>query len=637
MSTSNTKTIPAGDVPTRDQISLEDTWDLSGIYAEESGWESDAEQMPALIEKVTSHRGALGESSARLRQALDDLMTLRQTLERLRVYAVLRRDENVADSQSLARYERSVALAIAASEALSFFEPELLSLAPEQFDVLRADAVLEPYQHTLDDLARRRPHVRSTEIEQILAQGADVARAPSDAFTALDNADLRFGRVRDDAGNEIELTKARHGLLLRSQDRETRRRASEAFSKAYLDHRHTLAALHGASVRGDVFQARVRQHPSAREAALFGDNVPTAVYDTLVATVRAAQPFLTRYLELRSQILGVDQLAAYDLVVPLSPEQEQRHDYREGVNLVLGGLDLLGQDYVDDLRAGFANRWVDVHETQGKRSGAYSSGAYAAPPVILMNWNGTMNDVFTLAHEAGHAMHSFYADANLPFHEAGYPIFLAEIASTVNEVLLTWSLLEQTPADDALGRFAILDRFAETYFGTVVRQTMFAEYEQRVHALAESGKPLTLDVLNEIYGELYETYLPGVTVDDAVRVNWARIPHFYRAFYVYQYATGLSAAIAIARAIRDEGEPAREHYRRLLAAGGSDYPLELLARAGVDLTSPEPIEAGIAEFESVVSEMEQIVTSGALNRSNGASVATNGQKDSGGTSATRTA
>jgi oligoendopeptidase F len=231
-----------------------------------------------------------------------------------------------------------------------------------------------------------------------------------------------------------------------------------------------------------------------------------------------------------------------------------------------------------------------------------------------MNWNGTMNDVFTLAHEAGHAMHSFYADANLPFHLAGYPIFLAEIASTVNEVLLTWSLLEQTPDDDAVTRFAILDRFAETYFGTVVRQTMFAEYEQRVHALAEAGQPLTLDVLSDVYGELYETYLPGVQVDEAVRINWGRVPHFYRAFYVYQYATGMSAAIALARAIRDEGEPARQRYLRLLASGGSDYPLALLEQAGVDLTSAEAIEAGLAEFESIVSEMEAIVGSGALER-----------------------
>ncbi len=634
MSTGSTVAVKNGEVPTRDQIALEDTWDLSGIYADEGGWESDAERMPELIATVTSHRGALGESAQRLRQALDDLMALRQTLERLRVYAHLRRDENVADSQSLARYERSVAMAIAAAEGLAFIEPELLSLPPERFDVLRADSVLELYTHMLEDLARRRPHVRSAEIEQILAQSADIARAPSDAFTALDNADLTFGRVRDETGKEIELTKARHALLLRSKDRQTRRRASETFSKAYLAHQHTLAALHGASVRGDVFQARVRQHPSAREAALFGDNVPTAVYDTLISSVRAAQPVLARYLNLRSQLLEVDELAAYDLLVPLSPEQEQYHDYRDGVELVLSGLNLLGEEYVSDLRAGFANRWVDVHETKGKRSGAYSSGAYAAPPVILMNWNGTMNDVFTLAHEAGHAMHSFYADANLPFHEAGYPIFLAEIASTVNEVLLTWSLLAQTPEDDALGRFAILDRFAETYFGTVVRQTMFAEYEQRVHALAESGQPLTLDVLNDIYGELYETYLPGVAVDAGVRVNWARIPHFYRAFYVYQYATGLSAAIAIARAIRDEGEPARERYRQLLASGGSDYPLELLARAGVDLTSPKPIEAGLAEFEGIVTEMERIVASGALAASNATlNTGSNGHSEHGGTTA----
>src|SRR4051812_25353207 len=603
---------PRSEILTREQVAIEDTWDLSGIYGDEAGWEADIARMPALIAAAASHQDQLGASPDEIRQALDEIMSLRRTLERIRIYANLRRDEDTANSDAQARYERSIATAIEASQALAYVEPELLSLGSERFDELRSAPQLETYRHLLDDLARRRAHVRSVEVEQVLAQGADVARAPSDAFTALDNADLTFGRVRDETGKEIELTKARHALLLHSKDRETRRRASETFTKAYLDHRHTLAALHGASVRGDVFQARVRNYPSAREEALFGDNVPTAVYDTLIASIRAAQPVLARYLELRRQVLGLDELAAYDLLVPLSPEPEQRHDYRDGVELVLGGLGLLGEDYVDDLRTGFGRRWVDVHETKGKRSGAYSSGAYAAPPVILMNWNGTMNDVFTLAHEAGHAMHSLYADANLPFHEAGYPIFLAEIASTVNEVLLTWSLLEQTAQDDVVGRFAILDRFAETYFGTVVRQTMFAEYEQQVHARAESGKPLTVDVMDEIYGELYETYLPGVTVDEGVRVNWGRIPHFYRAFYVYQYATGLSAAIAIARAIRDEGEPARERYRRLLASGGRDYPLLLLAEAGVDLTSPQPIEAGLAEFEAIVSEMEQIVASGAL-------------------------
>jgi oligoendopeptidase F len=610
MSVQTLTELPPSEVPTRDQIAIEDTWDLSTLYDQESDWDADAERLSSLLAEAVRHRGALGESAARLRQALDDVMEYRRALERVRVYAVLRRDENTSDSQALARYERSVALAIEAAEALAFVEPELLALPPQRFDDLAADSDLQPYRHLLDDLARRRPHVRSLEVEQVLAQGADVARAPSDAFTALDNADLRFGRVRDETGHEIELTKARHALLQRAKDRSTRQRSYEAFTRSYLDHQHTLAALHGASVRGDIFQAKVRGYSSAREAALFDDNVPIAVYDTLIAAVHNARPVLERYLEQRRRILGLDQLAAYDLVVPLSPEPERRYAYREGAKLVLDSLGLLGERYVADLRRGFEQRWVDVHETRGKRSGAYSWGAYAAPPVILMNWNGTTNDVFTLAHEAGHAMHSYYSDANLPFHEAGYPIFLAEIASTVNEVLLTWSLLDATPADDLLGRFAILDRFAETYFGTVVRQTMFAEYEHRVHALAESGRPLTLDVLNEIYTELSETYLPGVAVDDGMRINWARIPHFYRAFYVYQYATGLSAAIALARSIRDEGEPARQRYLELLASGGSDYPLTLLARAGVDLTSPEPIEAGLAEFASVVDEMERIVATG---------------------------
>ena len=630
MSTAPVIDIPSGAVPTRDQIAVEDTWDLSGLYGDETAWADDAARISTLIATAASHRGALGSSAAALRQALDDIMHLRQTLERIRVYAMLRRDENTADSESLARYERAMTMAIEAAEALAFVEPELLSLDPATFDALCHDDQLEPYKHMLDDLARRRPHVRSLEVEEVLAQGTDVARAPSDAFTALDNADLQFGLVRDESGREIELTKARQAILLRSKDRATRQRAYETFSKAYLDHRHTLAALHGASVRGDVFQARVRHYETAREAALFDDNVPSAVYDTLITSVRDAQPILTRAMDLRRKILGVDTLAAYDLFVPLAPAQEPRHTYREGVDLVLAGLELLGDRYVNDLRSGFEGRWVDVHETKGKRSGAYSWGAYAAPPVILMNWNGTMNDVFTLAHEAGHAMHSFYADANLPFHQAGYPIFLAEIASTVNEVLLTWSLLATTASDDALGRFAILDRFAEAYYGTVVRQTMFAEYEQRVHAMAEAGEPLTLDALIAVYSDLYEVYLPTVTVDDAVRINWARVPHFYRAFYVYQYATGLSAAIAIARAIRDEGAPARERYLALLASGGSDYPLTLLAKAGVDLTSPGPIVAGLAEFEDVVSEMERIFASGAFAQGEGGRTGSNGQGESNG-------
>ena len=605
-------TIEQPDVLTRDQLAPEDTWDLSPIYPRDPAWEADANHLQHHVAAAASYRGKLGDSPSELAAAIAAAMTVRQVVERLRVYANLRRDEDTADATATARYERSVSLAVAAGEALAFLEPELLALPAERFDQLAGDPALAPYAHVLDDLRRRRPHVRSIEVEEVLVQGSDVARAASDAFSALDNADLDYGRVRDETGAEVTLTKARHSLLLRSKNRDVRRSAHDAFSAAYLAHRYTLAALHGASVRKDAFQAKVRRYPSARQAALFDNNIPESVYDSLIAAVREARPVLERYLALRRRALGVDPLALYDLYVPLSPEPEQRYEYRDAVNIVLGGVGLLGERYVGDLRAGFDNRWVDVYETRNKRSGAYSSGAYGAPPVILMNWNGTISDLFTLAHEAGHAMHSLYADAAQPFHDAGYTIFLAEIASTVNEVLLTWHLLDQTPADDAPGRLALLNRFADTFFGTVARQTMFAEFEHRTHAQVEAGEPLTMESLGALYGDLHEVYYPGVQVDDAVRTQWGRIPHFYRAFYVYQYATGMSAAVTLADKLRDEGAAAQERYLTMLAAGGSDYSLNILNRAGVDLTSPDPVRAGLAEFERVVAEMERLVENGVL-------------------------
>jgi oligoendopeptidase F len=464
----------------------------------------------------------------------------------------------------------------------------------------------------LEDLDRQRAHVRSAEVEEVLAQMSDVTRAPSDAFSALDNADISFGTVHDDDGNEITLTKARHSLLMESRNRDVRKEAHLAYTKSYQDHAYTLASLHGSSVRGDVTSARIRGYESARQAALFGDNVPEAVYDGLIEAIRDGSPIIERYLELRRRALGLDVLERYDLRVALSPEPTRHYDYREGAEIVLGGVAALGDRYVSDLRDGFASRWVDVHETKGKRSGAYSWGTYGAPPVILMNWNGTLSDVFTLAHEAGHAMHTYYANEAQPIHLASYPIFLAEIASTVNEVLLTWHLLGREEAQDPVGRFSLLNRFADTFSSTVVTQTMFAEFEARTHAAVEAGYPLTLEFLNENFGELQATYTPGVAIDESVSIGWGRIPHFYRAFYVFQYATGLCAAINIARAVRDEGEPARVRYLEMLAAGGSDYPLELLKRAGVDLTSPDTIRVALEEFERTVTEMETLADQGVL-------------------------
>ncbi|HEV2128542.1 MAG TPA: oligoendopeptidase F [Thermomicrobiales bacterium] len=602
------------EIPTRDQIKVEDTWDLRTIFVSDEGWEQEAQEIPGLVEVAASYEGRLGEGPAVVAEALKAINLLEERLSMLLVYASLRRDEDTTDTEANARYEQAIALAIGASQALAFVQPELLALPREEFAQLASAEELSTYRHMFDNLDRQRAHVRSQEVEEVLAQMGEVTRTASEAFNALDNADLEYGEVADEQGNTIALTKGRYGLLQESQDRDVRRESHDRMIEAYQRHEHTISSLYGASVRKDVTSARIRGYDSARREALFDDNVPDSVYDTLIEVVRQSGPILERYLDLRRQALGVDRLEVYDLRVPLAPESTKHYDFRDAVEIVLRGVQALGEEYVRDLRSGFESRWVDVHETKGKRSGAYSWGAYGAPPVMLMNWNGTLSDVFTLAHEAGHAMHSFYSNRAQPFHLASYPIFLAEIASTVNEVLLTWDLLGSDEARDPVQRFALLNRFADSFYGTVFRQAMFAEFEQRTHAMVEAGTPLTLDALNQLYGELHEAYLPGVNVDDKVRVHWSRVPHFYRAFYVYQYATGMSSAINIATAVRDEGTPAQQRYLEMLEAGGSDYPMNILKRAGVDLTQREPLETAASEFERVVAEMERLAQDGVLTR-----------------------
>lgn len=597
---------------TRDQIAVEDTWDLTTIYIDDAAWDADLAAARALLVAAAAHRGALSESAERLSRALDDSMALRETLERLFVYARLRLDEDTSNSESIGRQDRVTAFSIEAGQALAFFDPEVLAIPEERMSVFLAEPALAPYRHVLNDLLRNRPHVRSVEIEELLAQSADLARAPRDAFSALDNADLDYGTVSDEQGLPVKLTKGRYQLLLESKNRDVRRSAFEAHLGAYQAHQYTLAALHAASVRKDVFYARAHGHASAREAALFAHNIPTTVYDSLITATREAKPAIERYHALRRRALGVDELALYDTYVPLAPEPERRYDYQDAVDVVLRGVEPLGDLYVSELARGFRNRWVDVHETKGKRGGAYSWGAYGRPPVILMNWNGTTDHVFTLAHEAGHAMHSFLADRAQPFHDAQYSIFLAEIASTLNEVLLTWELLRQLPDEDVKERFAILNRLADTISGTLIRQTMFAEFEQRTHEIAERGEPLTLDTLNDIYGDVFAAYIPGVRIDELTRLGWSRVPHFYSAFYVFQYATGISAAIAIAQAIRDEGQPAVDRFIRMLEAGGSAYSLDILRNAGVDLESPEPVRAALTEYDATVKELTRLADLGAL-------------------------
>ena len=429
----------------------------------------------------------------------------------------------------------------------------------------------------------------------------------TESFGALDNADLTYGHVRDENGELVELSKGRYHLLLESRNRPVRKEAYDAFLAAYDNHKHVLASLHAGTVRKDVFYAKARSFPSARAMALNANAIDERVYDTLIDVTRAHTGTVARYLELRRQLLGVDQLEIYDSWVPLSQLPTVHYSWAEAIDVVCEGLAAMGDAYVSRMREGLTTgRWVDVYETKGKRSGAYSWGAYGSHPVILMNWNGTLSDVFTLAHEAGHAMHTYLADAAQSYQDSQYPIFLAEIASTLNEVLLTWHLLGKIPAEDTMARFAILNRFADQIMGTHVRQTMFAEFERDTHRIVESSQPLTLQQLNALFADLYRVYTPGVNVDEVAEIGWARIPHFYTGFYVFQYATGISAGIALAKQVRDEGQAAVERVIRLFESGGKDYPLPLLKEAGVDLTEPDAIEASMSIFDETVTELETI-------------------------------
>jgi len=599
-------------IPTREQIAVEDTWDLSTIYSNDDAWEAEYASIATDLDAASAYRGRFGENPAVAREALDTIFGAELKITRLVVYAKLRRDEDTTNTVANGRYERAIAASVQAGEALAFVQPEILALSGETLSALIAAPDLETYQHFLEDLQRRRAHVRSEEVEEVLAQFADVSRTASEAFSALDDADLSYGKIEDDEGKIIELSDARYGKLMESQDRDARKRAFEAMAGAYKSHAYTFASLHGSSVRKDVAAARVRGHETVLDEALFDDNMPTTVYHELLQVVRESRPLIERSLNLRKRALGLDELQRYDLRVPLARESRRSYAYREAVDIVLDGVGALGERYVSDLDGGFNARWVDVHETKNKRSGAYSWGVYGAPPAMLMNWNGTLYDVLTLAHEAGHAMHSFYADRAQPFHLANYPIFLAEVASTVNEVLLTWRLLETEAAGDPALRFALLNRFVDGFEGTIVNQAMYAEFELRTHTAAEAGQPLTLDFLNQQFGELQSTYFPGVAVNENTIIHWARIPHFYRAYYVFQYATGLASAINIARVVRDEGDPARDRYLDMLSAGGSDYPLALLKNAGVDLSTPEPIRSAFEEFELALAEMERLVDDGVL-------------------------
>lgn len=594
-------------LPKRSEVPAEHKWRLEDIYPTDAAWEEDLRKAKKLAEEIATKKGTLGQSSKHLHEALTLQDELLQTLDSVYVYARMRRDEDNANSKYQGLTDRATALSTQAYGAISYIQPEILAIPTDTLKQwIQQDEGLAHYRIMLDEITRFKPHTLSAEEEALLANMSEVASAPSKIFGMLNNADLKFPMITDENGEEVELTKGRYTHFMESKDRRVRKEAFEALYSTYGKFRNTIAASLTSSVKADVFYARTRKYPSALYSALFADNVDISVYDNLIATIREHLPLMHRYISLRKKALGVDELHMYDLYVPIVPEVDMKIPYDQAVQTIKEALHPLGEDYGKVLEEGFTGGWIDVHENEGKTSGAYSWGAYTTHPFVLMNYQDNVNNMFTLAHEMGHALHSYYSNKNQPYTYADYKIFVAEVASTVNEALLMNHLLETT--NDKHQRMYLINYYLEQFRGTVFRQTMFAEFEKIVHAKEEAGEPLTADSLNEIYRELNVAYHgPEMVIDKEIELEWERIPHFYRHFYVYKYATGFSAATSLSKQILEEGQPAVERYLQFLKGGSSDFPLNLLKNAGVDMTSPEPIREALAVFKALIKELEQLM------------------------------
>ncbi len=603
MTVADRGTWPRSDVP------AEETWDLTAIFPDSGAWNAALEEIRGRIPELAALRGTLGDSAATFLKALQLEESIGEQFTRAFSWAGLRRDQDNTDAGAQADYDKVVVLSVELGSTVAFMEPEILALPDgrvEQF--LAEEPGLEIYRHALESLLRQRDHVLDAETETLLASAGELAMGPDTIFSMLNDADLEYGTITNEDGEEVTLTKANYQRFIESRNREVRKAAFAAMHSAYRRFQNTISATYAASVKTDVFFARTRNYESALEASLKPNNIPIAVYDALVETVNRRLPALHRYVALRKRVLGLDKLGVYDLYVPIVPEVDHEYGYNEAVELVLAGLEPLGSDYVQALGAGMDSRWTDVYENKGKTSGAYSWGVYGVHPYILLNWSSQLRDVFTLAHEVGHAMHSYYTFAAQPYVYGRYTLFVAEVASTVNELILTDHMRKQT--SDKLLDMYLINNALDDIRGTLFRQTKFAEFERWAHERVEAGDALTPDVLSAQYGELCQRYYgPDLEVDENVAIEWARVPHFYRAYYVYQYATGISAAAALSRQIIDEGEPARERYRTFLSGGSSRDSLDLLKDAGVDMTTAEPIDRAIDLFESLLDELEALLDS----------------------------
>jgi len=594
-------------IPTRADIPEPDKWDLTHLFVDVGKWQEDFAWLQRTYPKLQDWKGRVGESAKALAGALEFEKSLELKIERVYHYASLQLAENSANNEYLARIGQVQNLLTKIGEAGAFVVPEIQAIDDETFAKFIVDSVLAEWRIKLHKIRRMKPHVLSEPEERLLALGNVALSGYDDTFSQLTDVDMKFGLLIDETGRERPLTQSSFSSFLVKRDHELRKRAFHQFYAEFQDHQYTLAASLAYSVKADVFRARARRYSSALEAGLFPDDVPVTVYDGLIESVRANLKPLFRYLELRRRALGLRELHHYDTYVPLVPEIETRTSFDQAVEMVLAALAPLGKEYVDALAEGLRGRWCDRYETKGKRSGAFSSGSYGAPPYILMNYKeDVFADVYTLAHEAGHSMHSWFSQNSQLFQDYEYPIFLAEVASTFNEELLTHHLLQTT--SEPKMRAYIINRQIDDLRGTLFRQTMFAEFEKIIHAIEESGDALTLAVFKSEYHKLLETcFAENFVLDPELDLECLRIPHFYHAFYVYKYATGISAAVALSEQVLSGKADSVNAYLDFLRSGGSKFPLETLQAAGVDMTTPAPIESTLRLFERRLDDLESLL------------------------------
>ena len=595
-------------VLTREEVPTELTWKLEDIFATDELWEKEFAEVAALSDQAESYQGKLHESAEALYEVLVYKDELTERLRRLYTYSHMRYDQDTTNSTYQALDSRIKSLFAKVSAGLSFLTPEILALEESVLhDYVATHEGLSLYKQALEELNAMRPHVLPAEQESLLAQMSEVAQASSETFGSLNNADLEFPEIEDESGQKVQITHGNYIRFLESSDRRVREDAFKAVYTTYGKFRNTFASTLSGNIKRDNVNARIRKFDSARQAALADDHIPETVYDNLVKTVNNNLHLLHRYSALRKKVLGLDQVHMWDLHTPLVPEVKMDMPYEKATGVMLKGLEALGEDYVGIVKEGLDNRWVDVKENKGKRSGAYSSGAYGTNPYILMNWQDNVNNLFTLAHEFGHSVHSYYSRKNQPYVYGDYSIFVAEVASTTNEALLNEYMVGAT--DDKQERIYLLNNWLDGFRGTVFRQTMFAEFEHLIHKMDQEGEALTADRLTEVYYELNQKYYgPDVAADEEIGMEWARIPHFYYNYYVFQYATGFSAATALSKGILEEGQPAVDRYiNEFLKAGSSDYPIEVLKKAGVDMTQSKAVEEACMVFEEKLNELEKLL------------------------------